>query len=52
MYKIRKFGLTAAVKTFQTTEWMLDGLIFTRPYIPFALLSLIGGFAIGFFLAR
>jgi hypothetical protein len=52
MYTIRKFGLTAAVKTLQTTEWILDGLILTRPYIPFALLSLLGGFAIGFFLAR
>jgi hypothetical protein len=52
MHAIRKLSLLAAVRALQTAEIVLDGLILTRPYLPFALLSLIGGFAIGFILAR
>jgi hypothetical protein len=52
VYTIRKLGLLTALRTLQTTEFMLDGLIQTRPFLPFAVISLIGGFAIGFLLAR
>ncbi len=52
MYAIRKLCLLTALHTLQTTEFMLDGLIRTRPYLPFAVLSLLGGFAIGYLLAR
>jgi hypothetical protein len=52
MHAIRKACLLTALHTLKTTEFMLDGLIYTRPYLPFALISLIGGFAIGFLLAR
>jgi hypothetical protein len=51
-HAIRKFGLQTAVCALQTTELVLNGLIRTRPYLPFAVLSLVGGFAIGFLLAR
>jgi hypothetical protein len=47
MYIIQKFWLMAALRTLQTLEQMLHGLILARPYIPFAAISLIGGFVIG-----
>jgi hypothetical protein len=52
MYAIRKIGLTAALRTLQTTEYLLDGLVQTRAYLPFAVLSLLGGFAIGYLIMR
>jgi hypothetical protein len=52
MYIIRKLSLLTALRALQSTEFMLDGLIQTRSYLPFALLSLLGGFAIGFVLTR
>jgi hypothetical protein len=52
MHTIRKAFLLTALHTLKTTEFMLDGLIYTRPYLPFAAVSLLGGFAIGFLLTR
>jgi hypothetical protein len=52
MHTIRKLGLLTALRALQTTEFMLDGLIRSRPYLPFAMFSLLGGFAIGFLLTR
>ena len=52
MYAIRKLCLLTALRTLQTTEFMLGGLIRTRPYLPFAALSLVGGFVIGFILSH
>jgi hypothetical protein len=52
MHTIRKFGLQTALCALETTEFMLDGLIRSRPYLPFAALSLLGGFAIGFLLSH
>jgi hypothetical protein len=47
MYIIQKFFLVTALRALQTLEQMLHGLILARPYIPFAALSLVGGFVIG-----
>ncbi len=52
MYTIRKLGLFTALRTLQTAELLLDGLIRSRPYLPFAVSSLLVGFVIGFFLTR
>lgn len=52
MYTARKLCLLTALRTLQTTEWMLDGMLQSRPYLPFAVVSLLGGFAIGFLLVR
>lgn len=52
MYAIRKFGLWTALRSLQTAEFMLAGLIRSRPYLPFAALSLLGGFVIGFAITR
>jgi hypothetical protein len=52
MDTVRKLGLLTALRTLQTTEWMLDGLLRSRAYLPFAVVSLLGGFAIGFLLVR
>jgi|MudIll2142460700_1097286.scaffolds.fasta_scaffold1711728_2 hypothetical protein len=52
MYAIRKLGLITALRTLQTAELVLDGLIRHRPYLPFAAVSLLAGFAIGFVLTR
>jgi hypothetical protein len=47
MYIIQKFFLVTALRALQALEQMLHGLILARPYIPFAALSLVGGFVIG-----
>lgn len=52
MYTIRKLGLLTALRTLQTAEFLLDGLIRGRPYLPLAVPSLLVGFAIGFLLTR
>jgi hypothetical protein len=52
MHAIRKLGLITALRGLQTAELLLDGLIKSRPYLPFAVLSLLVGFGIGFFLIR
>ena len=52
MYMIRKACLLTALRTLQTTEFFLAGMIRTRPYLPFAMLSLICGFAIGYLLTQ
>jgi hypothetical protein len=52
MHSIRKLSLLTAVRALQTTEVILDGLIQTRPYLPFAVCSLLVGFSIGFLLSR
>jgi hypothetical protein len=48
MYTIRKVCLLTALRSLQTAEYLLEGLIQTRSYLPFAVLSLLGGFLIGF----
>ncbi len=50
MHAIRKFGLLTALRALQASEYFLEGLLPMRAYLPLALLSLAGGFAIGFFL--
>jgi hypothetical protein len=52
MTLIQKFFLLTALRTLQAVEQLLHGLILARPYLPFAALSLIGGFVIGIFIAR
>jgi hypothetical protein len=52
MRTIRKLGLCTALRALQTTELLLEGLIRTRAYIPFAAGSLLAGFAIGFLLTH
>ena len=52
MYIIKKFSLLAALRTLQAVEQMLHGLILARPYLPFAALSLVGGFVIGIAITR
>jgi hypothetical protein len=52
MYTFQKLCLMTALRTLQTTEYMLEGLLQTRPFLPFAALSLLFGFAIGFLLVR
>jgi hypothetical protein len=47
MYLVKKFSLLTALHTLQTVEQMLHGLLLARPYLPFAGLSLVGGFVIG-----
>ncbi|MBN2085564.1 MAG: hypothetical protein JW748_10110 [Anaerolineales bacterium] len=52
MHTIRKLGLLTAIRSLQTAEFMLDGLLHTRPFLPFAACSLLCGFAIGFVMTR
>jgi hypothetical protein len=52
MYIIQKLCLVTALRTLQTTEFMLEGLLKTRPFLPFAACSLLFGFAIGYLLTR
>jgi hypothetical protein len=52
MYTIRKFCLLTALRSLQTTEFMLEGLLQTRAFLPFAAFSLLCGFAIGFLVTR
>jgi hypothetical protein len=52
MYTFQKLCLLTALRTLQTTEYMLEGLLQTRRFLPFAALSLLCGFAIGFLLVR
>jgi hypothetical protein len=52
MHTIQKACLLSALRTLQTAEYVLDGLISARPYLPFAGLSLLGGFIIGVILTR
>jgi hypothetical protein len=52
MHAIRKAGLFTALRVMQTAEFVLDGLIQTRAYIPFATISLLVGFAIGYLITR
>jgi hypothetical protein len=52
MYTIQKLFLITALRTLQTTEFMLEGLLQTRPFLPFAACSLLCGFAIGYVLTR
>jgi hypothetical protein len=52
MYIAKKVCLLTALRTLQTVEQLLRGLIIARPYIPFAALSLIGGFVIGIVITR
>jgi hypothetical protein len=52
MYAIQKVCLVSALRSLQTAEYLLDGLIFARPYLPFAGFSLLGGFIIGVILTR
>jgi hypothetical protein len=47
MHIAKKISLLTAIRTLQAVEQMLRGLILFRPYIPFAALSLVGGFVIG-----
>ena len=52
MYILQKVCLLTALRSLQTTEFMLEGLLRTRPLLPFAAVSLLGGFVIGFLAAR
>ena len=52
MYIFQKFFLLTALRTLQALEQLLHGLILVRPYIPFAALSLAGGFVIGIVITR
>ena len=52
MYIIQKACLLTALRSLQTTEFMLDGLLRTRPLLPFAAFSLLCGFVIGFIATR
>jgi len=52
MYTLKKLSLLTALRTLQTVEQMLRGLILARPYLPFAALSLAGGFVIGILITR
>jgi hypothetical protein len=52
MYRIQRIFLLSALRTLQAVEHLLHGLILARPYLPFAAISLIGGFAIGIILTR
>jgi hypothetical protein len=52
MYIIKKLSLLTALRTLQAVEQTLRGLIVARPYLPFAALSLVGGFVIGIILTR
>jgi hypothetical protein len=52
MYTVQKACLLASLRTLQTAEYLLDHLMYARPYLPFAGLSLLGGFIIGILLTR
>jgi len=52
MILIQKFFLLTALRTLQVVEQLLHGLILTRPYLPFAAISLVGGFVIGMILTH
>ncbi len=52
MIIVQKLFLLTALRALQALEQLLHGLILVRPYIPFAALSLAGGFAIGIVIAR
>jgi hypothetical protein len=52
MYLVKKFSLLTALHTLQTVEQMLHGLLLARPYLPFAAVSLVGGFVIGIVITR
>jgi hypothetical protein len=52
MYIVKKISLLTALRTLQAAEEVLHGLILARPYLPFAALSLAGGFVIGILLTR
>jgi hypothetical protein len=52
MYIVKKFSLLTALRSLQALEQMLHALIIARPYIPFAAISLTGGFVIGIIITR
>ncbi len=52
MYIVKKLSLLTALRTLQTVEQMLHGLILARPYLPFAAASLGGGFVLGIIITR
>jgi hypothetical protein len=52
MILIQKFFLLTALRTLQAVEQLLHGLILARPYLPFAAISLVGGFVIGIILTH
>jgi hypothetical protein len=52
MILIQKFFLLTALRTLQAVEQLLHGLILARPYLPFAAISLVGGFVIGMILTH
>jgi hypothetical protein len=52
MHAIRKLGMLTALRALQTAEYLLEGLIRTRSFLPYAAISLLGGFALGYLFIR
>lgn len=52
MYIVKKYSLLTALRSLQAVENMLHGLLIARPYLPFAAVSIVGGFVIGIILTQ
>jgi hypothetical protein len=48
MKLFKRYAQSTVVSAWQTCEWALDILHIVRPWIPAALLSVVTGFAIGY----